>query len=81
MAEKRLIEMDVKLGGTKLKLAEVESLNLAQADKIAELKWYNEGFTNVENSVEPLSIKPGDMDSREDGWPPCKPWECHTILN
>lgn len=36
LAEKRLTEMDVKLGGTKLKLAEVESLNLAQADKIAD---------------------------------------------
>ena len=55
--------MDVKLGGTKLKLAEAESLNLAQADEIANLKaavetceekWYNEGFADNENSVEPV---------------------------
>ena len=29
LAEKRLTEMDVKLGGMKLKLVEAESLNLA----------------------------------------------------
>ena len=42
-----------------LKLAKTESLNLAQATEIAELKaalvmaedkWYNTGFTNAENS-------------------------------
>ena len=38
MAKQRLIEMDVKLGSTELKLAEVESLNLAQVDEIANLK-------------------------------------------
>ena len=55
--------MDVKLGGTKLKLVEVESLNLAQADEIAYLKvalatckkkWYNKCFVDTENSVEPI---------------------------
>lgn len=55
--------MDVKLGGTKLKLAEAESLNLAQVDKIANLKealkaykdkWNNAGFVDTENSVEPI---------------------------
>lgn len=30
--------MDVKLGDTELKLAEAESLNLAQADEIVDLK-------------------------------------------
>lgn len=48
-----------KLGEMELKLAKTESLNLAQATEIAELKatlaaaedkWYNTGFTNVENS-------------------------------
>ena len=34
LAEQRLIEMDVKLGGTELKLTEMESLNLAQVDEI-----------------------------------------------
>ena len=38
MAEQRLIEMDVKLDITELKLAKMESLNLAQVDEIANLK-------------------------------------------
>lgn len=55
--------MDVKLGGTKLKMAKEESLNLAQADEIVDLKmaleaceekWYNEGFADAKNSVEPI---------------------------
>jgi len=44
-------------------LAEVESLNLAQADEIVNLKatleayeekWYNEGFADAENYAEPI---------------------------
>ena len=63
VVEKKLIEMEVKLGGMELKLAEVESLNLAQADEITDLKttleaceekWYNEGFADVENSIKPI---------------------------
>jgi len=63
VAEKKLIEMEVKLGGTELKLAEAESLNLAKADEITDLKaalkackekWYNKGFVDAENSVEPI---------------------------
>lgn len=38
VAKKKLTEMEVKLGDTELKLAEAESLNLAQADGIANLK-------------------------------------------
>ena len=38
LVEQKLMETNVKLGGTKLKLAEAESLNLAQATEIAELK-------------------------------------------
>ena len=46
----------MKLRGTELKLAEVESLSLAQATEIAELKaaleacedkWYNTGFADI----------------------------------
>ena len=46
-----------------LKLAEVVSLNTAQAEELADLKvaleaceekWYNEGFANAENSAEPV---------------------------
>lgn len=53
--------MEIKLGGTKLKLAEIESLNSANVKEIAELKaaleasenqWYNTGFANAENSME-----------------------------
>ena len=63
LVEKRLMEMEVKLGGTKLKLAEAKSLNHTQADEIADLKaaleaceeiWYNESFADTENSVEPI---------------------------
>ena len=63
LAEKRLTEMEMKLEGTKLKLAEAESLNLSQANEIIDLKasleacenkWYNEGFANAENSAEPV---------------------------
>lgn len=61
--EKKLTETEVKLGSIELKLAEAESLNLAQADTIVDLKatleackekWYNEGFADAENSVEPI---------------------------
>ena len=53
----------MKLGGTELKLAAAKSLNLAQVDEIADLKaaleaceekWYNEGFMDAENSMEPI---------------------------
>ena len=53
----------MKLGGTELKLTEAKSLNLAQANEIANLKgafetceekWYNEGFADAENSMEPI---------------------------
>ena len=63
LAEKRSIKLEMKLGGIELKLAEAESLNLVQADELADLKvaleacenkWYNEGFANVGNSVEPV---------------------------
>lgn len=63
LAEQKLTELDVKLGGTELILAEVKSLNLAQVDEIANLKeafeacedkWYNANFTNAENFVEPI---------------------------
>ena len=63
VVEKNLMEMDIRLGGTELKMAKARSLNLAQVDEIANLKaaleaceerWYNEGFANAENSVEPI---------------------------
>ena len=66
LVEKERAELEMKLVGTKLKLAEAESLNLAQTNEIANLKvaleacekkWYNEGITDAENSVEPVIHK------------------------
>ena len=63
LAEKRLVDLEAKVRETKLKLVEAESLNTARAEKLANLradlkgcesKWYNEGFANAENSVEPV---------------------------
>ena len=76
LVEKRSTELELKLGGTELKLAEAESLNLTQADELADLKaaleaceskWYNEGFANAENSVEPV-IREVRKLGFEDGW-------------
>ena len=64
VVEKKLTEVEVKLGSAKLKLAEAESLNLAQADEIANLKaaleaceqkWYNEGFVDLKAHRPPSS--------------------------
>lgn len=61
LARQKVAEMEIKLGGTKLKLAEIESLNSANVKEIVELKaaleasenqWYNTGFANAENSKE-----------------------------
>ena len=70
------MEMDVKLGGTELKLVEAKSLNLAQTDEIADLKaaleaceekWYNDGFTDDENSMEPI-VHQAQLHGFEEGW-------------
>lgn len=77
LVEKRRTAMENKLKGTELKLAKVESLNLAQADEIVDLKaaleayekkWYNEGFVDAENSAEPVIYQ---AQRRMGGWPPC----------
>ena len=61
--KQKLMKMDVKLDGTELKLAETESLNLAQVDEIVDLKvalkackakWYNVGFPDAKRSMEPI---------------------------
>ena len=63
LAKKRSAELEIQLGGTKLKLAEAESLNTAQAKDLANLKaaleacenkWYNKGFADAVNSTEPV---------------------------
>ena len=76
LAKKRLTEMDMKLAGMELKLAKAESLNFTRANEIADLKaaleaceekWYNEGFADAENSVEPIVYQDRRHGFRE-GW-------------
>ena len=61
--EKRPVELLTKQNETDLKLAEVISLNTAQAEELADLraaleaceeKWYNEGFIDANKSAEPI---------------------------
>ena len=63
LAESKSAKLEVQLGGTELKLAEAQSLNTALAEELANLKaaleacedkWYNEGFADADNSVEPV---------------------------
>ena len=63
LAEKRLVDLEAKVGEIKLKLAEAKSLNSPWVEELADLKaalegceskWYNEGFADAENSVEPI---------------------------
>ena len=68
--------MEAKFRETELKLAEVESLNTARAEELANLrtalegcesKWYNEGFADAENSVEPIINEARKLAFKE-GW-------------
>ena len=63
LAEKRSTKLLAKQNETNVKLAEEISLNTAQAKELADLraaleaceeKWYNEGFADAENFVEPV---------------------------
>ena len=63
LAEKRYAELLTKQNETEVKLAEAISLNTSNADEIADLraglaaaeqKWYDVGFTDAENSAEPV---------------------------
>ena len=74
--EKRLSDFEAKLGETELKLAEAESLNTARAEELADLwaafegcesKWYDEGFDDAENSVEPVINETWKLAFKE-GW-------------
>ena len=75
-AEKRFSNLEAKLGETELKLAEAASLNIARAEELADLrvafegcesKWYDEGFVDVENSVEPVINEARKLAFKE-GW-------------
>ena len=68
--------MEAKLGETELKLAEVASLNIAQAEELADLKaaleasenkWYNEGFDDAKNLAEPV-IQEAQKLAFGEGW-------------
>ena len=71
-----LAEAEDKVRAIELKLAEAANLNLAQTDEIADLKaaleayenkWYDEGFTNAENSVEPI-VHQARSHGFKEGW-------------
>ena len=75
-AEKRFSDLEAKLGETKLKLAKVASLNTARAKELVDLrvalegcesKWYDEGFADAENSVEPVINEARKLAFKE-GW-------------
>jgi len=74
--EKKSSELKAKLGETELKLAEAVSLNTAQAEELVDLKvgleacenkWYNEGFADAKNSVEPVIQEARKLAFKE-GW-------------
>ena len=67
LVEEKLTEAEDRLGGIVLKLAEAISLNLAQADQIANLKaaleacknkWYDEGCREIRRAYYPLGVAP-----------------------
>jgi len=76
LAEKRSAELEVKQNEADLKLVEAISLNVVQAEGLANLrvaleacenKWYNEGFANAENSAK-LVIKEAWRLAFEEDW-------------
>ena len=76
LAKKRFMELLAKQNKTNVKLAEVISLNTAQAKELADLKaaleayeekWYNEGFAEAENSTEPV-VNQAQRLGFEAGW-------------
>ena len=76
LAEKRLVDLEAKVGEIKLKLAEAKSLNSPWVEELADLKaalegceskWYNEGFADAENSVEPVISEAWKLAFKE-GW-------------
>ncbi|KAK9990368.1 hypothetical protein SO802_025353 [Lithocarpus litseifolius] len=65
-AEKKAAELEAKPSEIELRLAKAESLSMAHTEEVADLKatleaceekWYNEGFADAENSVEPVVMQ------------------------
>ena len=76
LAEKRFVDLEVKMGETELKLAKAKSLNYARVEELADLratlegcesKWYNEGFVDAENLMEPVINEARKLAYKE-GW-------------
>ena len=76
LAKKRSVELLAKQNEVDLKLVEAISLNIAQAEELPDLraaleaceeKWYNEGFTDAENSTEPV-VNQAQRLGFEAGW-------------
>ena len=76
LAEKRSAILEMKQNEANLKLADAVSLNVAQAEELADLiavleacenKWYNERFTDAENFAE-LVIKEAWRLAFKEGW-------------
>ena len=76
LAEEKAAEVEGRLEGVELKLAEAASLNLAQANQIADLrsaleayenKWYDDGFANAEKSAEPV-VYQARLHRFKEGW-------------
>ena len=74
--EKRSAELVTWQNETEVKLAEAASLNSTLSEEVADLwaaleacesKWYDEGFANVEKSVEPMVMQARQLPFRE-GW-------------
>ena len=75
-AEKRCSDLLAKQNETELKLAQALSLNTSHTDEIADLraglaaaeqKWYDVGFADAENSVEPV-VSGARRTGFEAGW-------------
>ena len=71
-----MAELTTKQNETDLKLVEATSLNVALTKELADLrtaleayenKWYDEGFVNAEENVEPV-IKEARQLSFQEGW-------------
>ena len=76
LAKKRSARLLAKQNETDVKLAEEISLNTAQAEELSYLsaaleaceeKWYNEGFANAKNFVEPV-VNQAQRMGFEAGW-------------
>lgn len=66
MAESKLANIVARLEEAKMKFAKAESLNTTLDDEITDLraaldacekKWYDEGFADAKNSVEPVILQ------------------------